>query len=79
MLMYVDDVRETTMKKAAIPALILAVLLCPLHAQEKQDKPALFPFLKEGRVGYMDATGKTCIEPKFNTAWPFCGERTRTP
>lgn len=47
--------------------LILFSFAAISFAQQK----ALFPIEKNGKTGYIDATGKVVIAPRFEAGWPF--------
>ncbi|MDX1429513.1 MAG: WG repeat-containing protein, partial [Rhodothermales bacterium] len=36
---------------------------------------ALFPVVQNGQWGFIDATGEIVVEPRFDRAWPFSGDR----
>jgi hypothetical protein len=50
--------------------LLLACTIMPLRAEE-----CLYPFMRDGKWGYIDRTGKWIVEPRFTEPCPvFYGE-----
>ena len=43
----------------------------------KDFSEGLAPFMKGGKWGYVDKSGRVRIEPSFDDAWPFSGGRAR--
>lgn len=52
------------------PILLFLLLLLPGKAALAQRGP-LVPYVRAGRWGYADSTGRLVIAPRFNQAWPF--------
>ncbi len=56
------------MKKQFLSLVFVALISHPFFGQTLPD---LIPFLKGKKFGYVDASGKMIIQPKFNNAYPF--------
>lgn len=51
--------------------LSLLLILLSVAATSFAQHIALFPIEKNGKTGYIDATGKVVITPRFEAGWPF--------
>ncbi|MEO5715254.1 MAG: WG repeat-containing protein [Luteolibacter sp.] len=66
------------MKLNTIFAVLLLVVSQVARAGDKTELPILFPFISDGKWGYIDATGAWAIEPRFGRCIEmFEGERVR--
>ncbi len=58
--------------------LLFAALAGLLHGAEPAKLPTLYPFVRDGKWGYIDGTGAWVIEPRFGRCYDvFEGDRVR--
>lgn len=49
-----------------VPALLLlSALASLLHGSESETPPILYPFIRDGKWGYIDGSGEWVIQPRF--------------
>ena len=58
---------------AGLAGILTAGLLVATLSAQQADEPAMFPVLKEGKWGYIDATGRLAIATKFAWGGEFSG------